>query len=150
MSTHVLSRASALNPGADLWIVAHLELSHWTAELDWYLNFQLCKASRHQSAKTMGFLNEVTQMTELDKFELPSLNNAPLMIPSEMLLPNKWVVVMPGTTNFESWIKDIFKVWSDLNRPSLRVFLPPGLSSGAFQQAWIQHISVQDFTVVLD
>lgn len=150
MSTSVLSQASAFNPGADLWIVPHLDKSHWTAQLDWYLNFQISKASRRESPHTSDFVNQVVATTGLDKFQYSVPENAPLMISTEKLLPNKWVVVIPWNKNMGEWSSTISKIWGDLKEPSLRVFLPPGLSSSNFQQAWDQHHNLQDFTVVLD
>lgn len=150
MAVNVLSQAGALNPGSDLWVVPQLGKSQWTSKLDWYLNFQLCKSSRHNSAHVPGFLNDVIKETELTKFYRPVAAAAPMMIASETLLPNKWVVVVPWNDNVSSWAESIFTVWSGLQKPTLRVFLPPGQSTGNFQQAWVKHHSNQDFTVVLD
>lgn len=150
MSMSVLSQASAFNPGSDLWIVPQLEKSQWTARLDWYLNFQICKSSRHKMALTPLFVNEVIKETDLNKFYRPVAAQAPLMIASEQLLPNKWVVLVPWDGDMAAWVKEVFQVWSGLKEPGLRVFLPPGQSAGLFQQAWVRHHSFEDFTVVLD
>jgi hypothetical protein len=150
MAVNVLSQAGAFNPGSDLWVVPQLGKSQWTSKLDWYLNFQLCKSSRHNSASVPGFLNDVIKETELTKFYRPVAAAAPMMIASETLLPNKWVVVVPWNDNVSTWTESIFRVWSGLQQPTLRVFLPPGQSTGNFQQAWVKHHSNQDFTVVLD
>ncbi|MDG0817910.1 hypothetical protein [Bdellovibrio svalbardensis] len=150
MSMSVLSQASAFNPGSDLWIVPQLEKSQWTARLDWYLNFQICKSSRHKMAHTPLFVNEVIKEAELDTFYRPVNAQAPLMIASEQLLPNKWVVVVPWANDMTAWSKEVFQVWSGLQEPTLRIFLPPGQSAGLFQQAWVRHHSSEEFTVVLD
>ncbi|HWU43037.1 MAG TPA: hypothetical protein VN132_06345, partial [Bdellovibrio sp.] len=127
MAMNLVSPVSAFNPGADLWVVPHLEKSQWTARLDWYLNFQICRASRHKNAQTPLFVNEIIKEAELEKFYRPVSSKAPLMIASEQLLPNKWVVVLPWTEDADSWSKEIFRIWSGLKEPMLRVFLPPGL-----------------------
>ena len=150
MALNVLSQAGAFNPGSDLWIVPQLGKSQWSAKLDWYLNFQLCKASRHNSRHIPGFINDVIKETDLEAYYRPVGKTAPLMISSEPLLPNKWVVVIPWDEDLSAWSKSILEVWSGLQQPSLRVFLPPGQSTGAFQQAWMKIHSAQDFTVVLD
>jgi len=150
MSLSVLSQASALNPGSDLWIVPDLERSHWTAKLDWYLNFQICKSSRHQTAALPEFVENVMAETEQAP---PQLNLNPassLMIASPDLLPNKWVLVVPWSENMAEWTAAIFKIWSGLQEPTVRVFLPPGQSAGTLQQHWQKHHTFQDFTVVLD
>lgn len=150
MALSVLSQASALNPGSDLWIVPDLEKSPWTAKLDWYLNFQVCRSSRHETLKLSEFITHVLEETETPKADIPLSNKQPLMIASESLLPSKWVVIMPWNEDMKSWASQIFKVWKDLNEPSLRIFLPPGQNTGNFQTAWQNHHPVQDFTVVLD
>ncbi len=150
MAFSVLSQASALNPGADLWIVTDIDRSRWTAKLDWYLNFQLCKASRHKSAHLQPFVSAVLQETELGIPDVRLKPNAPLMISSENLLPNKWVVVIPWNEDMDQWAKAISNIWVNLKEPSLRVFLPPGQSAGRLQQEWQNKPSTQEITVVLD
>jgi hypothetical protein len=150
MSLSVLSQASALNPGSDLWIVPDLERSRWTAKLDWYLNFQICKSSRHQTAPLSEFVQEVLAETEQTAPQLSLEGPSSLMIASPELLPNKWVLVVPWTENMSAWTASIFKIWSGLQEPSVRIFLPPGQSAGSLQQHWQKHHTFQDFTVVLD
>ncbi|MGE9746555.1 hypothetical protein [Bdellovibrio bacteriovorus] len=150
MALSVLSQASALNPGSDLWIVPDLEKSPWTAKLDWYLNFQVCKSSRHQSPTLPDFLGSVLEQTELNKPAVPAVSDKPLMIASDKLLPNKWVVILPWNDDLTPWTAEIFRIWKNLNEPTLRIFMPPGQSTGNLQIAWQTHHPVQEFTVVLD
>lgn len=150
MALSVLSQASALNPGSDLWIVPDLEKSQWTAKLDWYLNFQLAKASRHRTPQVPEFIGAVVTETQLDSPYIPSAAPRPLMIASENLLPNKWVIVLPWQEDLAQWTSEIVKIWSDLKHPSLRIFLPPGQSTGSLQLQWQSHQPTQEFTVVLD
>lgn len=150
MALSVLSQASALNPGSDLWIVPDLEKSQWTAKLDWYLNFQVCKSSRHVSPHLEKYLTDVLRESELNVRTPQKMGTTPLMISSENLLPNKWVVILPWNGDLREWSTRIFEVWSKLNEPSLRVFLPPGQSTGSLQTAWQSHHTVPEFTVVLD
>lgn len=149
MSLSVLSQASALNPGAELWILPALEQSQWTARIDWYLNFQISKALRHQKAQTPDFIQEVQEATELPPVDL-SYVDSNLMIASSHHLPNKWVVVLPWNDNLESWSEEVAKVWNSLQKPSLRIFFPPKQSTGQFQMAWKNQSDFEDFTVVLD
>nr|BFD62228.1 hypothetical protein BdHM001_09090 [Bdellovibrio sp. HM001] len=150
MALSVLSQASALNPGSDLWIVPDLEKSPWTAKLDWYLNFQVCKSSRHHSPAIPAFVETVVQEAELESPFQPATSSAPLMIASEKLLPNKWVVVLPWNGDLAAWTAEVFSIWKNLKEPTLRIFLPPGQSTGNLQIAWQAHHPAQDFTVVLD
>lgn len=150
MALSVLSQASALNPGSDLWIVPDLEKSTWTAKLDWYLNFQICKSSRHETLPLPEFVDHVLTETELPNKKQNLHAQLPLMISSEALLPNKWVVLVPWSDDIATWTESVFKVWKNLKEPSLRIFLPPGQSTGNLQVAWQAHHPAQDFTVVLD
>lgn len=150
MALSVLSQASALNPGSDLWVVPDLEKSQWTAKLDWYLNFQICKSSRHNQPITPEFIDSVLAETELPKKAFKNRDLAPLMIASSELLPNKWVVILPWHGDLTKWTSEIFEIWQKLKEPSLRVFLPPGQSTGNLTLAWQTHHTFQDFTVVLD
>lgn len=150
MTLSVLSQASALNPGSDLWVVPDLEKSKWTAKLDWYLNFQICKSSRHVSPKQAPFLKEVVSETGLEKKFIPSNPKSPLMIPSETLLPNKWLVIIPWDNDMSQWASQSFEIWQKLKEPSIRIFLPPGQNTGSLESVWHPRESFQDFTVVLD
>ncbi|MEN0058147.1 MAG: hypothetical protein AAGB31_04885 [Bdellovibrio sp.] len=152
MAISVLSQASALNPGSDLWIVPDLQSSQWTARLDWYLNFQVCKSSRHIPLQTKMPLNEILAETELSFLHSESASSAlsPLMIASEGLLPNKWVVIVPWQSELTPWTSSVFNIWQNLREPTLRIFLPPGQSTGNLQLVWQALHKVQDFTVVLD
>lgn len=150
MALSVLSQASAFNPGSDLWVMPDLEKSNWTAKLDWYLNFQICKSSRHVSPKLPLFIKEVIAETGLEKNFIPSSPKQPLMISSAELLPNKWVVIIPWDKDMAQWSSQSYEIWQKLGEPSLRIFLPPGQNTGGLQSAWHSRESFQDFTVVLD
>ncbi|UOF02757.1 hypothetical protein [Bdellovibrio reynosensis] len=150
MAISVLSQASALNPGSDLWIVPDLEKSQWTARLDWYLNFQICKSARHKSAVIPEFLNKVITETEIETSAVGAKTSAPLMISSEQLLPNKWVVILPWQGDMNTWTNQALEIWQKLKSPSLRIFLPPGQSTGNIPKVFEGQQSPSDLTVVLD
>ena len=104
---NILSQASALNPGSDLWIVPDFPKSNWAQKLDWYLNFQIVKASRHAPPGLSDFLVQMIEKTELKIPSFELLSQAPLLIHSQPLLPNKWVAVVPYADNFKHWMKNI-------------------------------------------
>jgi hypothetical protein len=150
MSSSILSQASAFHPGSDLWILPELEKSHWTEQIDWYLNFQISRSGRHTLAALPEYLNEVLTETGLNlKKPAVSLQN-PLMIASHSLLPNRWIVIIPWESDIEKWASQAFDIWQKLNRPSLRVFLPPGQNAGALLSSHQTPPDFQEFTVVLD
>ncbi|MBC7371156.1 MAG: hypothetical protein H7326_06305, partial [Bdellovibrionaceae bacterium] len=97
---NILSQASALNPGSDLWIVPDFSNSKWTQKLDWYLNFQMIKASRHLAPELRNYTLYVQRETGLPSFDPSAAAPQALMITSEVYLPNKWVVMVPASENF--------------------------------------------------
>lgn len=141
---------AAVSAGADLWIVPDAESSRWTPRLDWYLNFQILRNSRHVSREVTNFTLFVQKETGLDRIATPAIKNAPLMINSQAFFPNKWVVMVPVANDFRAWVASLSKVWDDLKHPTLRVFLPTGQSTGSFFEAWKDHHTFEDFTVVPD
>lgn len=150
MALSVLSQASALNPGSDLWILPDAGNSRWTVKIDWYLNFQICKAERHHSRALPEYVAEVLSETGLERPVLRYASHAPLLIPSQNLLPNKWIAILPLHKSYSQWVADIAQSWESLQNPSLRVFLPPGQNAGSFHGLWQSHHKFEDFTVVLD
>ncbi len=150
MAISTLSQASALNPGSDLWIVPNIKNSRWTANLDWYLNFQISKALRHDRVQLSAYTEEVLLDTELERVQIDLASTSPLMIASHNHLPNKWVVIVQWQQDLEAWVKQAHQIWSQLREPSLRFFLPPGQSAGSFQREWKALHNFEDFTVVLD
>lgn len=147
---NVLSLASAYNPGSDLWIVPDFPSSRWTAKLDWYLNFQIVRSTRHTSPELRNFLLYVENETGLEHMQPQILKTSPLMITSEAFLPNKWVVVVPTDDNFTHWVRQVSAIWENLKHPSLRIFLPTGQNAGSFHKEWQNHHIFEDFTLVLD
>ncbi len=145
----VLSQASSRNPGADLWVLADLNSSRHTLPLDWNLNFQITKAHRHQKAKLPSEIQQILTETEL-KNSTPSLApGASLLLPTQDLLPNRWVLIVPYH-NLEAWVSEVHKTWKGLGEPSLRIFLPIGQNAGSFQKLWQTYSSYDDFTIILE
>lgn len=147
---NVLSAASALNPGSDLWIIPDSAHGRWNQKIDWYLNFQIVKSQRHLTPETRNFIKLIQSETGLESHEPPILRNAPLMITSEAFFPNKWVVVIPMPVEFSRWVREASNIWENLRNPGLRVFLPTGQNAGSFNKEWQSLHSFEDFTVVLD
>lgn len=146
----ILSAASSLNPGSDLWILPAPAESRWPQRIDWYLNYQIHRASSHRMPLKSEPLNEL--LAEID-WPLPDLQAAPkgpLLIVSDGHLPARWLIVLPHEGETPTWVQKAWQVWSGLGRPSFRVFLPTGLDQNAFAQFWRDHAKFEDFSVVLD
>jgi hypothetical protein len=148
----LLSQASSYNAGNDLWIIANDKYSKWFNRLDWYLNFNLAVSELHQPKAISTWLLKVVKQCELDppdQHKIP--DNSPLLIASENWIPARWVAVH----NFEpeqadQWISSIHQTWSQLTKPSFRVFLPIGMTPSQFSGAWGKLESFSDYTLVTD
>jgi len=135
-----LSLASCYNPGADLWILPERKSSTLTQKLDWYLNFQISRAAKHETQELPERVTQILSKTGLPHLDFIETKKESLLIPSSQLLPNRWVVVIRGSDDFESWVELAFKRWTELRQPSLRLFLPAGKDLSDFQ----------NFNVILD
>jgi hypothetical protein len=150
MPLMTLSQTNSLHPGADLWITPGLHQSKAAHKLDWYLNFQLTRASFHQVKPVSAELKEILKNCELSNKDSHQQHPNRLMVDSSHLLPNRWLIQVLRDKDFEPWVATIAEVWTGLRKPSMRVFLPTGLSSGEFQKLWHKHHSFDDFSIVVD
>jgi hypothetical protein len=155
----LLSQASSYNSGNDLWIIANEKYSKWFGRLDWYLNFNLAVSELHKPKAISTWLLKVVKQCELDppdQHKIPE--NSPLLIASEKWIPARWVAVHPFETEqiqidedpVPQWVSTIHKTWSELAKPSFRVFLPIGMTPAQFSSAWDKLDSFSDYTLVTD
>lgn len=150
----VLTQSSSTNAGADLWVIPELQNSRASQKLDWYLNFQLSR-SLHQSslqlhADLIGLLKQCGLPETHYQDQSPRNPMSKMLIDSSQLLPNRWVVQLDHSDDLKNWSLEISEIWKGLRKPSLRVFLPTGLSSGDFLKAWKLSQTFDDFSVVVD
>jgi len=151
MPISVLSPANAYNPGSDLWIFPELEESQWTQKVDWYLNFQIQKNSQRSSLSISDDIRSTLNACEISVPDFTTTaESSALMISSHLQLPNKWIVVTPGSKNFRAWVKNLYQLWMKLKEPSLRVFLPTGVLANAFVESWNLLSTSEELTLVLD
>lgn len=149
MAFTTLAHANALNPGSDIWIVPAIAESHWAGKIDWYLNFQIGKSSRHVLPQISDSLQEILTQTETPILS-PDHSSESLLIAANQRLPCRWVVVLPVQDNMAKWIQSIHTTWVGLGKAPLRVFLAPNLSTASFQLTWKNHDEQDDLTLILD
>lgn len=150
MPITALSLASSYNPGADLWILPERKNCGLTQRLDWYLNFQISRAAKHATQALPERVSNILAKTGLPHLDFIETKRECLLIPSSNLLPNRWVVVIRGSDDFETWVEVAFKRWTEMRKPSLRLFLPTGKDLTDFQKAWRKYSDYNDFNVILD
>ena len=148
--THVLSNLSALSPGHQLWILPEASLSRWTQRVNWYLNFQVSKLEQKVPANTPAPLQNLLDEVEWQIPQQRVVDSAPLMVFSPRRVPARWVVVVPEAGDLDAWTTKIHALWMQLQRPSLRVFMPAGLPSGTAPQSLKGFPTDADIALVLE
>ncbi|MBN8536745.1 MAG: hypothetical protein J0M15_06805 [Deltaproteobacteria bacterium] len=150
MAVIVLSSNQAFNSGADLWVIPDFSNSAMAIQLDWYNNFLIGKTLRKKKLPLDSNLNAILNETELPRYEnLPSPHDV-IMIPSSKPFPNRWTVMVGYEQDSTLWSQKIFKLYLDLNKPSLRIFLPSNLSMNQFVESWRSFSSEEDLSIVLE
>ncbi len=144
-----VNQVSALSPGAQLWICPDLQNSKWTVQIDWTLNHILTNSEpfvvRKQSQELKGLLFE-------NQIVIQDLSTASqdMLVACSQQLPAQFVLVAPWNGQIQKWCLRIHEHWKNLNYPSLRVFLPKGVTTSECSREWQKISQHQDFTVVLD
>ncbi len=117
MSSSILTEATALSDGADLWIITQGDISKWSQKMNWYLNFQIGKTQRHSTPKISEFLELVLKETDLKQVQLRTQeekSNSAVLFVASQLLPCKSVLLLPYLGDLFKWIGEIAKYQKDL------------------------------------
>lgn len=141
----IIPQASSKNPGADLWVLAEPHQNRTVTSLDRSINFQILRSMRHRRSKKSQILSDILSETDQKEVVIPEVQS--LLIPSNLHLPNRWVLVLPFT-EMNQWAAELHKSWKGLGEPSLRVFLPVGQNAGDFQKIWQNYSNYDDYTLV--
>jgi hypothetical protein len=124
-----------ISPGVDIWIVPTQTPSRFTQRIDWLLNFQIGKFERSTRVELSPELAEIAKSGEVEIPNVASDAQSPLMISSFELLPNKQTIAIPYASS-EQWITDLKRIWSQLQSPKMRVFLPKALPLEKAESLW--------------
>ena len=152
MGLKVLYKSGALGAGADIWVLPSFNKTTWARNIDWYLNFQLSKAQICQPKPIDAELKNLIKDGPLE--DMPSWpphplahSEAPLLVASSQLLPNRAVIQLP-LENGKKWTTRVYKIWKQLDKPSLRLFLPRTLSERDFEFYWPEPVQIESIAVV--
>ncbi len=115
MKFEYLTQNKALALGDDIWFLPNPEVSSWSCQIDWYLNYQITRAENRST-------------TEI------KLKNAPLLISTENFLNNKSTVCVHFENDITLWTLTVFKIWETLKTLSPRVFLPKNIHTEIFKK----------------
>lgn len=137
MSPEPIDELKALSPGCEVWVVANPAVSKWTRKIDWYLGFQIMKASVHEPREISPELKTILEKEEMEPVPVSTQSSsAPLMVASTGRLPTKMAVMVPYENDVADWAEKCHSVWQKLNCPLLRVFLPDTVTPKSFVSAW--------------
>ena len=121
---------------AQLWFLPPPQFSPWVARIDYYLNWQICKAHERSPFKMLSELRMATHEMDLPFFESHIERGAPLLVASQGLLPAHQCVVIDFSGPLYDWLSQIKNVAIKLNAHSLQIFLPHGSSIEEGQKLW--------------
>lgn len=137
MPIQQLSKSSALSSGTNLWVLPELNQSTWARQVDWYLNLQMWRSEYHKVPSFSMELNTWLQDNEIKPLQIKTSTSAPLMIASQGHLPAAEIVMLPCKNLTEvAWLEAIHQLWLQMNKPSLRIFLPNHIKTEIVHQVW--------------
>lgn len=152
----ILSQHSALSPGHELWVLPRYELSQWTPQLDWMMNFQILKNIRHQPQQTPPEIHQILSENEIQTQSV-EINTDQLLIPSNLFFPNRWVLYSPWHPDLlksenkrSDWTDGLHKTWTELRAPATRVFLARGWNAFDLHASWEKLGTQQELAFVSD
>lgn len=120
--------------GSDFWVVADKKVSSWTLKLDWYVNFLMAKTDKVERHELSSNLKKILEEEELEFPKIAISKNPNLYIATKNLLPCLGLLVIPNSSlETKNWLEEIKRKWENLNKPSLRVFLPKGFDAKEFE-----------------
>lgn len=131
---------NAFSPGSDLWVISDIESSWWAQHLDWKLNFQIAKSQTRKNTQVSENILNILKACNLEIPKKASLDSR-LLIESKNLLPNRWVLLYDLNWNDSSSLSELVKVWQQMKKPSLRVFLNKNISQHQAVIAWQKQCS---------
>ena len=135
MPIQKLAKAGAMGTGSDLWIVPNPEASPWARKIDWYLNFQVARASQHKAPNLPQKLTKLMEDNEIT-LEPISYTTENLMVGTQMRLPAQQVVVVPYVADKQHWIQTCKEIWTQLEQPRVRLFLPLEVKESEVLKLW--------------
>lgn len=143
----ILSKHQALLDGSKLWIVADNKYSPWNDRINWLINFQLSKADLHKTVQLSPWLKNCVCECGIETLDIP--NFEPILIPVKNLLPADWICLIPFKSKMQTWVESVYKIWNQMHRPKLRVFLPTGTVGEEWKNYWIKLEPNEELTVIL-
>lgn len=96
--------------GSDLWIIFFEPDRQLFKKINWQTHFLL---------QPLGAVEKLLK---------------PLLINTYQIFPNKFILCLPVENS--TWVKDIYKFWKQLDKPSCRIFIPLGCKEDELINFW--------------
>jgi hypothetical protein len=133
-----LEPINALDPGHNLWVIAYDPSSSWYQRLNWLTNFRLTANEIHVRPKMHPWLLKILETCEIQSPEIPLAD--PLLVPVAQWLPAEWLVMIPFHKEQDShFVKQLQQIWEQLQKPSLRLFVPRSFASESWPPPGTEH-----------
>lgn len=140
----------AFAPGADLWILPDRSQSAWAAQVDWYLNFQIGRAEKHESQPLPSQVQNILELCELRGYDWKgeARKDPSLMVWASPFVPARWVLTLPDGADLAAWASQAVRKWKSLNQPSIRIFLPQNTTENQFRNLWLKAGGTESVTLI--
>ena len=108
----LVPKTLSLAGGSSLWILQTPETSPLAKKIDWHTRFIFKKSK--------------------------TVEGTALLIESSLCLPNSQTLFIPFDPKNKAsfWIEQAFQNWKKLNKPSLKLFLPPPIQKEDLFEHW--------------
>ncbi|MCB0422334.1 MAG: hypothetical protein KDD61_15150 [Bdellovibrionales bacterium] len=136
MGTKTLFQSGALGAGAALWVIPEVHHCRWAQKIDWYLNLQLIRSEHHKRLTPNNELIRIVLDNDWQWEDIATPDDAPLLVASQKHLPCQQVIRIPLKKSMLEWTESIIKIWDQLERPTLRVFLADSQRNEEFLSSW--------------
>ncbi len=132
MNTKILPQSNSLTSGSTLWVLPQPDVSRWSVKMDWYMGGLITNAEQRKPQTISSSLSKILIDEDITLPINHTNKNAPLLIMSEFLLPNKKTLILDYNGSVKDWTTALVKVWSQLKSPTIRVFLPSTVKAAHF------------------
>lgn len=110
--------------------------------MDWKLNFQIAKSLSRKSPELSSDLAKIISQCGLENLSHKTTSaTKPILIESQNLLPNRWVMMLDHDWTDNDSIKQLVNLWLKLQKPSTRIFLPTAVSKKQALVVWQKNCS---------
>lgn len=142
MSIELLPSNSAFTKGADLWIISNN--SSWLSTMDWHSSLMISKYQIRTPSKLSDENLQLIDRCGFDLNEKIESSDDKLMLIMDKFFPNQSMIIL-AQRQLKDWAEAGLKLWSNLNFPSVRFFLPPKATNNDFLTHWPQDLLTKDY-----